>query len=65
MLRVDQAADKFVEAGLADPLRAFRRDDRSDASEAIVHLVVHQDIFLFGPVADLIRRPLHPVGDHF
>ena len=52
------------ETGLAHALRAFRGDDRPDAGQAFVHLVVDEHIFIFGPVADLVRRALHPIGDH-
>ena len=37
----------------------------ANVGEAQLHVRVDQHIIIFGPVADLARRTLHPVGDDF
>ena len=64
VLRADQVADEG-DAGRS----GGRASSRSAATiartsrQALVHVVVDQHIFIFGPVADLVGGALHPVGD--
>src|SRR3954470_6847514 len=63
VLRSDQVADERYETDLAGALEPFRGDDPLNLRQAIAHVAVDQHIIIFGPMADLAARALHPVGD--
>src|SRR5438445_13607691 len=62
--RPDEVADEGDQSGLAGALQSLRRDDLLHVREARNHVVVDQDIVIFGPVTDFARRAMHAVGDH-
>ena len=55
MLRSDEFAHEGDKADLPRPLQAFRGDNRLNFSQASIHVVVDQDIIIFGPVTDFAR----------
>src|SRR5438045_3583352 len=58
-----QFSDETQQIGLAFAAKPLRGDDRPDVIEALRHVLIDQDIVIFGPVTDFGSRPLHPAGD--
>ena len=61
--RADEVSDESQEIGSGARGADVRRRRSPEPRPGIVHVVVDQDIIIFGPVADLAGRAAHAVGD--